>query len=106
MSLLLTRTDAHPFTGMDVPWLLEQQALARRDHPFVVWAPFDGPAQSIGYGEFHQRVERIAGRENLLSGKLDLKTADPGTCASGGANLGWKIGERGDVVASKGRCVR
>ncbi len=61
MSLLLSRTDQHPFTGLDVPWLLEQRALSRREHPFIVWAPFDGPAQSIGYGEFHHRVERIAG---------------------------------------------
>ena len=29
MSLLLTRHDAHPFMGMDVPWLLEQRALTR-----------------------------------------------------------------------------
>ena len=47
MSLLLTRQDAHPFMGMDVPWLLEQRALTRRDHPFIVWVPFDGPASSI-----------------------------------------------------------
>jgi len=61
MSLLLTRHDAHPFMGMDVPWLLEQRALTRRDHPFIVWVPFDGAAQSLSYGEFHARVQRIAG---------------------------------------------
>ena len=43
MSLLLNRTDQHPFSGMDVPWLLAQQAMARPEHPFVVWAPFDRP---------------------------------------------------------------
>jgi crotonobetaine/carnitine-CoA ligase len=61
MSWILTRTDPHPFIGLDVPWLLEQRALARRDHPFIVWAPFDGPTTSISYGEFHHRVGRIAG---------------------------------------------
>jgi carnitine-CoA ligase len=61
MSMLLTRQDAHPFMGMDMPWLLEQRALTRRDHPFIVWVPFDGAARSIGYGEFHARVQRIAG---------------------------------------------
>ena len=47
MSLLLTRHEAHPFMGMDVPWLLEQRALTRRDHPFIVWVPFDGAARSL-----------------------------------------------------------
>ena len=61
MSLLLTRADAHPFMGMDLPWLLEQRALTRRDHPFIVWVPFDGPEQRYSYGEFLARVQRIAG---------------------------------------------
>ena len=61
MSLLLTRHDAHPFMGMDVPWLLEQRALTRRDHPFIVWLPFDGPEQRYSYGAFAARVQRIAG---------------------------------------------
>ena len=30
-----------PFAGLDVPWLLRMQAEARRDHPFLIWAPFD-----------------------------------------------------------------
>ena len=62
MSLLLTRTDAHPFMGMDVPWLLEQRALTRRDHPFIVWVPFDAPAQqSSATASSSTRVQRIAG---------------------------------------------
>jgi crotonobetaine/carnitine-CoA ligase len=61
MSLLLQRSDLHPFVGMDVPWLLERRAATRRDHPFIVWAPFDAPSESISYGAFHARVERIAG---------------------------------------------
>ena len=61
MPLLLTREDAHPFMGMDLPWLLEQRAATRRDHPFIVWVPFDGPEQRFSYGEFLARVQRIAG---------------------------------------------
>jgi len=61
MSLLLTRQDAHPFMGMDLPWLLEQRALHVRRHPFIVWVPFEGPEQSYSYGDFLARVQRIAG---------------------------------------------
>jgi len=61
MSLLLTRHDAHPFMGMDVAWLLEQRALTRRDHPFLIWVPFEGPEQRYTYGQFVARVQRIAG---------------------------------------------
>ena len=46
---------------MDVPSLLEQRAQTRREHAFLVWAPFDSPAQSWSYGQFHARVLRIAG---------------------------------------------
>src|ERR1700722_15497013 len=45
-----------PFAGMDVPWLLRMRAESRRDHPFLVWAPFDAPARRWTYGEFHDRV--------------------------------------------------
>ncbi len=49
-----------PFAGMDVPWLLEMRARSRRDHPFLIWAPFDAPARSWSYGEFHSRVGALA----------------------------------------------
>ena len=32
----------------------------RRDHPFLIWAPFDAPARSWTYGEFHERVGALA----------------------------------------------
>jgi len=51
----------HPFTGMDVPWLLAERARSRRDHPFIVWEPFEGLPELVSYGQFHQRVGRIAG---------------------------------------------
>jgi crotonobetaine/carnitine-CoA ligase len=49
-----------PFAGMDVPWLLNMRALSRRDHPFLIWAPFDAPARSWTYGEFHHSVGALA----------------------------------------------
>ena len=61
MPPLLRPTDPHPFTRLDVPTLLAHRAATRRDHPFIVWEPFDGPPQSWTYGESEHRVARIAG---------------------------------------------
>ena len=36
------------------------RAETRRDHPFLVWAPFDAPARIWNYGEFHERVGALA----------------------------------------------
>jgi carnitine-CoA ligase len=49
-----------PFAGLDVPWLLGMRAQVRRDHPFLIWAPFDAPARRWTYGEFHERVGALA----------------------------------------------
>jgi crotonobetaine/carnitine-CoA ligase len=49
-----------PFAGLDVPWLLNMRARVRRDHPFLIWAPFDAPARRWTYGEFHDRVGALA----------------------------------------------
>ena len=49
-----------PFDGLDVPWLLRMRADVRRDHPFLIWAPFDAPARKWTYGEFHERVGALA----------------------------------------------
>lgn len=49
-----------PFAGLDVPWLLKMQAQYRRDHPFVIWAPFEGDARTWTYGAFNERVEALA----------------------------------------------
>jgi crotonobetaine/carnitine-CoA ligase len=61
MSCILQPGMPHPFSGMDVPWLLENRARVRRDHPFIVWEPFEGVPEVITYGQFHHRVGRIAG---------------------------------------------
>src|SRR5262245_8147128 len=49
-----------PFAGLDVPWLLKMRAEVRRDHPFLIWAPFDAPARHWSYGEFHDRTGALA----------------------------------------------
>ena len=49
-----------PFAGLDVPWLLAMRSEVRRDHPFLIWAPFDAPARKWSYGEFHERVGALA----------------------------------------------
>jgi len=71
MSRILSAADQHPFVGLDVAWLVEERARIRRDHPFMVWAPFNGPTQTWTYGQFHQRIGRIAGgllRRGIHSG--------------------------------------
>jgi crotonobetaine/carnitine-CoA ligase len=49
-----------PFAGLDVPWLLRMRAETRREHPFLIWAPFEAPARTWTYGEFHERVGALA----------------------------------------------
>jgi crotonobetaine/carnitine-CoA ligase len=49
-----------PFAALDVPWLLRMRAETRRDHPFLIWAPFDAPARKWSFGEFHDRVGALA----------------------------------------------
>jgi len=49
-----------PFAGLDVPWLLRMRSETRRDHPFLIWAPFDAPARTWTYGEFHDRAGALA----------------------------------------------
>ncbi|MGJ4896615.1 MULTISPECIES: AMP-binding protein [unclassified Bradyrhizobium] len=49
-----------PFDGMDVPWLLKLRSETRRDHPFLISAPFEAPARRWTYGAFHERVGALA----------------------------------------------
>jgi carnitine-CoA ligase len=50
----------HAFTGRDVPWLLSKRAELRADHPFLIWAPFDRPAETWTYVRFSQEVDQLA----------------------------------------------
>ena len=56
----IDRTYVSPFHGIDVPWLVAARARTRRDHPFLVWEPFDGEGETLSYGAFDDRVGRIA----------------------------------------------
>ena len=49
-----------PFAGLDVPWLLRMRSESRRNHPFLIWAPFDAPSRTWRYGEFHAAVGALA----------------------------------------------
>src|SRR5580704_10758757 len=53
-------THVSPFRGIDLPWLVATRARTRRDHPFLVWEPFDGDGETLSFGAFHDRVGRIA----------------------------------------------
>ena len=56
----MARGTVTPFDGMDVPWLLKLRSETRRDHPFLIWAPFDAPARHWSYSAFHERVGALA----------------------------------------------
>jgi carnitine-CoA ligase len=62
-----------PFAGLDVPWLLRMRSERRREHPFLIWAPFDAPARHWTYGEFHERV-------GALAAGLARRGTRPGEC--------------------------
>jgi len=70
----------HPFAGHDVPWLLRAQADLRADHPFIVFAGFDGPAETWTYRRFHAAVGRLAhalvARHGLRKGEFVLLHMD------------------------------
>ena len=50
----------NPFAGRDVNWLLDFRAETRRDHPYLIWEPFEGERQVWTYGQFRDRVLRLA----------------------------------------------
>lgn len=50
----------NPFSGIDVPWLVATRARTRKDHPFLIWEPFEGPSVELTYGAFHDAVGRLA----------------------------------------------
>ena len=59
----MTITPLHPFNGLDIAELVRIRARTRRDHPFLIWEPFEGPGETLTYGAFHHRVARLsAGR--------------------------------------------
>ena len=61
----MTRDDnrdiIHPFAGLDASALIEARARQRGDHPLLIWAAFDRPAEVWCYRRFHDAVARVAG---------------------------------------------
>ncbi len=53
-------TPLHPFNGLDIAELVRIRARTRRDHPFLIWEPFEGRGETLSYGAFHDRVLRLA----------------------------------------------
>ncbi len=50
----------HPFTGHDIPWLLRSRAETTPDHAFLIFAPFDKPAERWTYAAFHDAAGNLA----------------------------------------------
>ena len=54
-------TALSPFNGLNLDRLLEERARERPDHPFLIWAPFEGDAKTWTYGQFATDAARLAG---------------------------------------------
>lgn len=50
----------HPFTGHDLPWLLRTRAALTPDKVFLIFAPFDHPAEEWSYARFYHAVQSVA----------------------------------------------
>ena len=50
----------NPFAGADVRILIDEKAVTRADHAFLIWEPFEGPGRSWTYAQFGQAVRRFA----------------------------------------------
>jgi crotonobetaine/carnitine-CoA ligase len=50
-----------PFNGLNLDRLLDARARERPDHPFLVWAPFEGEARTWSYRQFADDAKRLAG---------------------------------------------
>jgi len=50
-----------PFHGLSLDRLLNARATERPDHPFLIWAPFDGEPKTWTYQQFATDAARLAG---------------------------------------------
>jgi crotonobetaine/carnitine-CoA ligase len=83
-----------PFAGLDAPWPLRMRDGSRRDHPFLIWSPFDAPPRS----EFHERVGALAAglaRGGIKPGEFLLIHLD--NCVE--AMLAWFVGVELGAIA-------
>jgi crotonobetaine/carnitine-CoA ligase len=56
---MLQNAEVHPFTGFDLPHLIDLQSRAHSDRPFLRWVPQDGETM-MTYAEFKHKVQRVA----------------------------------------------
>jgi carnitine-CoA ligase len=49
------------YAGLDIATVLRARARQRGSHPFLVWAPFEGPGRTWTYAQFEHDVARLAG---------------------------------------------
>ncbi len=71
----------NPFAGQDIRTLLAHRAAMRGDHPYLVWQPFEAPAQTWTYRRFADRVARFAAglhRRGVRAGDRVLVHLDNG----------------------------
>jgi len=54
-------TALSPFDGLNLDRLLDERARERPDHPFLIWAPFEGEARNWTYRQFATDAARLAG---------------------------------------------
>ena len=50
----------HPFAGMDIRSLIDEQAQRRGEHPFLIWEPLSGAMRTWSYAQFAQALTRFA----------------------------------------------
>ena len=56
----LRHSGANPFSGWDMRTLLDNQASLRKDHPFIIWEPFEGAPKTWTYGQFGRETKQLA----------------------------------------------
>lgn len=52
--------DRFQFSGQDVNWMLRRWVDTRPDHPFLIWEPRSGDAETYTYARFVDEVDRVA----------------------------------------------
>jgi len=50
----------HPFTGRNVPWLVDVQAEAQGARPYLIWESFEAPARTWSYAAFAEETRAYA----------------------------------------------
>lgn len=60
LNLEIEQSKIQSFEGQDIPWLLDQWATRAAEKDFMIWEPFEGPAEKWSYKRFQQESRRVA----------------------------------------------